>query len=70
VITSQVFVDELLVTIRGCGQLLWHKIQYKESKLQQVPNLLREYLDKYLKLKRIIVELIYVFFSKKTLFNN
>jgi hypothetical protein len=40
------------VFIRGCCKLPWHRISYKESKMQQLPKFLREY--NYSPLKRKI----------------
>lgn len=45
------------VFIRGFGELGWHGIPYRESKLQALPKWLREYPRNYSRLKRMFAKL-------------
>ncbi len=42
------------VFVRGFGDLGWHRLPYRESRLQQLPRWLRQYPDHYPRWKRTI----------------
>jgi hypothetical protein len=45
------------VFVRGLGELGWHRLPYRESRLQQLPRWLRQYPDHYPRWKRTIARL-------------
>jgi hypothetical protein len=67
------------VFLRGCKKLYWHNIEFKESKIQQLPRFLRKFPGNYSRLRKIMF-VLYFFWSsplkamniviKKTLFKN
>jgi len=45
------------VFIRGAGQLAWHRLPYRESRMQLLPQWLREYPGNYPAWKRVLAKL-------------
>ena len=53
-----------IVFVRGCAQLHWYGISYREFRLQQVPKRLRQYLGNYGIVKKGLAK-VYGFFRKR-----
>lgn len=53
------------VFIRGCGELGWHGIPYRPSRMQPLPKCLREYPKNYGKVKRALAKLYRSLYKRK-----
>jgi len=53
------------VFIRGCGELGWHGIPYRPSRMQPLPKSLRQYPKNYGQVKRVFAKLYRSLYKRK-----